>query len=116
MRSTFIRNWDIYYDLIKVKEEYTTGLRKCAYIALYKGVGIATKRIVSHNVKIWAVLRRKRIQRKTFFCYQRPNPKKNMVCAGVDYNFTLFFCLLQQIYNGQPYARVDFIPRQGLWI
>ncbi len=43
-----------------------------------------------------------------------PNPKKNMVygtCAGVDYNLTL--CLLQHIYHGQPYARVDFIPQSG---
>jgi|LakMenEpi03Aug12_release.lakeMendotaPanAssembly.Ray.scaffolds.fasta_scaffold5338210_1 hypothetical protein len=35
--------------------------------------------------------------------------------AGVDYNLTL--CRLQSrlhhIYNGQPYARVDFIAQSG---
>ncbi len=40
--------------------------------------------------------------------------------AGVDYNLTLcpLQSRLQHIYQGlgQPYARVDFIPRQGLWI
>jgi hypothetical protein len=34
--------------------------------------------------------------------------------AGVDYNLTL--CRLQHIYHGQPYARVDLIPSQGLRI
>jgi hypothetical protein len=45
----------------------------------------------------------------------RPNPIKNMVYpyAGVDYNLTLWpvQSRLQHIYHGQPYARVDFIPK-----
>jgi hypothetical protein len=31
--------------------------------------------------------------------------------AGVDYNLT--FCRLQDMYHGQSYARVDFIPHSG---
>ncbi len=36
--------------------------------------------------------------------------------AGVDYNLTLFRLQsrLQQIYHGQPYARVDLNPMQEL--
>ncbi len=33
-----------------------------------------------------------------------------MLPYAVSYNFTLCLMLLQHIYNGQPYARVDFIP------
>jgi hypothetical protein len=38
--------------------------------------------------------------------------------AGVGYNLTLspLQSRLQHIYHGQPYARVEFIPSQGLWI
>ncbi len=34
-----------------------------------------------------------------------------MLPYAVSYNFTLCLMLLQHIYNGQPYARVDFIPQ-----
>ncbi len=44
--------------------------------------------------------------------------KKNMVYgpyAGVDYNLTKcpLQSRLQHNYQGQPYARVDFIPQSG---
>jgi|688.fasta_scaffold1868169_1 hypothetical protein len=43
---------------------------------------------------------------------QRPNPNKNPIYAGADYNLAL--CPLQSrfqhIHHWQPYARVDFNP------
>ncbi len=48
-------------------------------------------------------------QWRIFLVIQRPNPKKNMVYAGVDYNLTL--CPLQHIYHGLPYMpEVDLNP------
>ncbi len=45
----------------------------------------------------------------------RPNPEKNIVnvILCLSYNFTLCLMLLQHIYHGQPYARIDFIPQSG---
>jgi hypothetical protein len=49
---------------------------------------------------------------------QRPNTKKSMVYAGVDYNLTLcpLHSRLQNIYYGQLNASVDFIPQSGTLI